>query len=113
MKQLLPAMKFLPALMYQMAAGAQEQSSQTTDIASAVEEMAKTILETTRHSGIAAENSKIASLATQKGAKQISETKKGMERIVASAQKTTKIVSSLAKKSDQIGEITQVINADS
>jgi len=94
----------------EMAAGSQEQSSQVTEIASAVEEMTKTIIETTKNTGIVAENSKLASENAKKGAHKIDETKKGMERIVTSAQQTGKIISSLALKSDQIGEITQVID---
>ena len=94
----------------QMAAGAQEQSAQTTEIAGAVEQMTKTIMETTKHASVAAESSKTASIAAQKGALKIAETKRGMERIVNSAKTTASIVSSLAQKSDQIGEITQVID---
>jgi len=94
----------------QMAAGAQEQSAQVSEIASAVEEMTKTIMETTKNAGIAAENSKQASKNAKEGAKKVEETKRGMERIVSSAQETGKIISSLAQKSDQIGEITQVID---
>jgi len=94
----------------EMAAGAQEQSAQVSEIASAVEEMTKTIMETTKNAGIAAENSKQASKNAKEGAKKVEETKRGMERIVSSAQETGKIISSLAQKSDQIGEITQVID---
>lgn len=94
----------------EMAAGAQEQSSQTTEIAGAVEEMTKTILETSKNASTAAESSKSANETAQKGTYKIEETKDGMNRIVASAQNTAKIISSLTNKTDQIGEITQVIN---
>ncbi len=94
----------------EMAAGAQEQSSQVTEIACAVEEMTKTIIETTKNASIVAENSKLASNNAKKGAMKIDETKRGMEKIVLSTENTGKIISSLALKSDQIGEITQVID---
>ncbi len=94
----------------EMAAGAQEQSAQITEIAGAVEEMTKTIIETSKNAGVVAENSKLASDNAKKGAEKIEETKKGMEKIVLSAGQTGKIISSLALKSDQIGEITQVID---
>ncbi len=94
----------------EMAAGAQEQSAQVTEIASAVEEMTKTIIETTKNASVVADNSKLASTSAKKGAQKIDETKKGMEKIVISTASTGKIISSLALKSDQIGEITQVID---
>ncbi len=94
----------------EMAAGSQEQSAQLTEIAGAVEEMTKTIVETSKNASIVADNSKIANNSVGKGALKINETKKGMEKIVSSAQETAKIISSLSVKSDQIGEITQVIN---
>ncbi len=94
----------------EMAAGAQEQSSQSSEIASAVEEMTKTILESSQNTGVAAEKSKLASESTMNGERKIEETKKGMIRIVDATEATGKIITSLAKKTDQIGEITQVID---
>ncbi|MFH1194854.1 MAG: methyl-accepting chemotaxis protein [bacterium] len=94
----------------EMAAGTQEQSSQVSEIAGAVEEMTKTIIETSKNASLAAESSKLASDNAIKGAKKIEATKQGMEKIVNSAKETGKIISSLAVKSDQIGEITQVID---
>ncbi|MFH1194855.1 MAG: MCP four helix bundle domain-containing protein, partial [bacterium] len=94
----------------EMAAGSQEQSSQISEIASAVEEMTNTIVETSKNVNVVADNSKLANESAHKGALKINETKKGMEKIVSSAQDTARIISSLSVKSDQIGEITQVIN---
>jgi len=94
----------------EMAAGAQEQSAQTTEIASAAEEMTKTVFETSKNASIAADNSQKASESAEKGAKKVEETKKGMEKIVNATAETGKIISSLAGKTDQIGEIAQVID---
>jgi methyl-accepting chemotaxis protein len=94
----------------EMAAGAQEQSSQTTEIASAVEEMATTIVQTTENAGTAATRSKEAGKKAEEGAAKVEETKQGMNDIVTSAQGTAAIISSLANKTDQIGEIAQVID---
>lgn len=94
----------------EMAAGAQEQSAQTSDIASAVEEMSKTILETTQNAGSASASAKSSSEQAQKGVHKIKNTKDGMARITSSAQTTGGIISSLANKTDQIGEIAQVID---
>ncbi len=94
----------------EMAAGAQEQSAQSSEIAAAVEQMTKTILESARNAATAAENSRLASERTKNGTKKIQETKEGMERIVSSTKETGRIITSLALKTDQIGEITQVID---
>lgn len=94
----------------EMAAGAQEQSQQTTEIASSVEEMTKIILESAKNVNIASETTKKASDSAKHGAEKIEETKKGINRIVVSAQETANIITSLAKKTEQIGEITQVID---
>ncbi len=93
-----------------LASGAQEQNVQTNEIAGAVEEMTKTILESTRNAGIAAEHSKSASDSAKIGARKIEESKHGMIRIVNSTKETGKIIFSLTQKTDQIGEITQVID---
>ena len=94
----------------EMAAGAQEQASQTTEVAGAVEEMTKTILETTGSVNSAANESKVASDNAHKGTKKNFEAKRGIDKIVESAQQTGQIISSLARKTDQIGEIAQIID---
>jgi len=94
----------------EMAAGSHEQSQQTTEIAGAVEQMTKTIIETSKYASDAAENSKIATESAVDGAKKVEETKKGMQRIVESTRATGMKLSSLARRTDQIGEITQVID---
>lgn len=94
----------------QMAAGAQEQSAQASEVASAVTEMTSTILQTTRNATTASENAKNAKAQSQVGVEKISEAKKGMNEIISSAEKTGSIISSLANKTDQIGEIAQVID---
>jgi len=94
----------------EMAAGAQEQASQTSEVASAVEEMTKTIMETANSVNVAASESKNANMNAKKGAIKIDEAKKGINRIVISAEATGNIISSLAQKTDQIGEIAQIID---
>jgi methyl-accepting chemotaxis protein len=94
----------------QMAAGAQEQSAQASEVASAVTQMTSTILQTTKNATTASENAKNAKQQAQVGVEKINEAKKGMNEIISSAQTTGKIISSLANKTDQIGEIAQVID---
>lgn len=94
----------------EMAAGAQEQASQTTEVAGAIEEMTKTILETSSSVAIAAQESKNANVCALKGTHKVDDAKKGMDKIVDTAQQTGMIISSLAQKTDQIGEIAQIID---
>lgn len=94
----------------QMASGAQEQTQQATEIAGAVEEMTKTIYESTKNITDAAAMSLKSSETAEKGAKKVEQTRDGMNKIVRSADETGRIISTLAVKTDQIGEIAQVIN---
>jgi len=94
----------------EMAVGAQEQSSQTQEVAGAIEQMSKTVMETSINSNSAATSAKEASEDANKGVGKVEETKTGMDQIVNSAGKTGQIIGSLAVKTDQIGEITQVID---
>lgn len=94
----------------EMASGTHEQTQQVNEIASAIEEMTKTIIETTKHVTEASEEAKQASQTANDGTKKIENTKKSMDQIVSSAQSTAAIISELSNKTDQIGEITQVID---
>ncbi len=94
----------------EMASGAQEQSAQTTEIATSIEEMTSTILESAKNVGFAEESAKKAGDTAKSGVQKVNETKNGMDRIVLSSKQTGKIISSLANKTDQIGEIAQVID---
>lgn len=94
----------------EMAAGAQEQTHQAAEVASSVEEMTRTILESNKNAGIAADTSKRSSDNAKKGVQKVEETKSGIDKIAASAERTAQIITSLAKQTDQIGEIAQVID---
>lgn len=94
----------------EMAAGAQEQTRQVTEVATSIEQVTRTIADTSRNINNVAELSKIASLAAQSGTEKTNNTKQGMNRIVKSAQHTASIITSLSGKTDQIGEITLVID---
>ena len=93
-----------------MASGAEEQANQTSEVASAVEEMTRTILETAQNTAVVSEYSKKARETAAKGKMKSDEAQNGINIIVQSSLSTGKVISSLAKKSEQIGEITQVIN---
>ncbi|MCE1187822.1 MAG: methyl-accepting chemotaxis protein [Ignavibacteria bacterium] len=94
----------------EMASGAHEQASQTNEVACAVQEMAKTILETTEHANNAAVNSKTASERAKEGVNKANNSLEGIQDIYQSSRVTAEIITQLSGKSDQIGEITQVID---
>jgi methyl-accepting chemotaxis protein len=94
----------------QMAAGVQEQSSQSSEIASAVEQMTKTIIDTTRNSGIAADNSNQAKIIAGEGEAVIKETVNSINRIADVVKNAAKTVKELGENSAQIGSIVKVID---
>ncbi len=94
----------------EMAAGAQEQSHQISEIAGSIDEMTKTILDTSKNMADVLIMSKNANTAAKTGADKTQNTKNGMNKIVTSAERTANIITSLTGKTDQIGEITLVIN---
>jgi len=94
----------------QMAAGSQEQSAQAADVASAVEEMSKTIFETTRNTTEAAEASRNAGTTAKEGGKVVEESISGMGRIADVVRRGSETVLELGKSSNEIGEIIKVID---
>jgi len=94
----------------EMSSGVQTQSHQAEEIAGAIEEMTKTISETTKNIVLVAENSQSANMSAMKGTDKINEAKKGMENIISSTSETGRIISSLVNKTDQIGQVSMVIN---
>ncbi len=94
----------------EMAAGSIEQSSQTAEIAASVEQMTKTILETSKNTSSVSLAAKEAMDIAVKGKSKVENTKESIEKIVSSSGKVASIVHSLVNKSEQIGEISQVID---
>lgn len=94
----------------QMAAGAHEQSQQAAEVAGAIEEMTKTVFETAKNANKAAEMANESNQFAVQGEQKVEETKQGIQRIVHSAKETAEVIASLAGRTDQIGEIAQVID---
>jgi methyl-accepting chemotaxis protein len=94
----------------EMAAGAQEQTSQAGEVATAVEEMSQTILENSKNAAATAETAKQSKLTAEAGGKVVQETVRGMERIAKVVRTSAETVKALGKSSDEIGEITGVID---
>lgn len=93
----------------QMAAGTQEQSSQASEIAGGVEEMSKTIIETNRNAGLAAEASAAAGKTAREGGAVVDSTVEKMNIIADVVSRAAGTVEELGKSSEQIGEIIKVI----
>lgn len=94
----------------EMAAGAQEQNQQVSEITYSIEKMTKSIIDMSNSISEVAEMSKQSSSAAELGTNKTSDTKKGMDKIVESSESAANIIASLANKTDQIGEITSVID---
>lgn len=94
----------------EMAAGASEQSAQASEVASAIEQMTRTIFETTKNTTIAAEASKTAGSFAVVGGSVVKETIEGMIRISEVVKRSSDTVQDLGKSSNEIGEIVQVID---
>ena len=92
-----------------MAAGAQEQSTQAAEVASAVEEMTRTIINTTQHASLAAKISQDAGDVAYNGGEVVKDTIMGMNKIAEVVNQSAGIVKELGNSSNQIGEIIQVI----
>ena len=94
----------------EMAAGTQEQTSQAGEVASAVEQMTKTIVTNSRNASDTAEAAKHAKTAAETGGAVVEETVKGIDRIAAVVNQSADTVRTLGNSSDQIGEIIGVID---
>ncbi len=95
----------------QMAAGSQEQSMQASEVASAIEQMTKTIIETAHNISIAAEKSKDSGILATEGNVIVSETIKGMNKISQVVSSAANTVTALGNNSEKINEIIQVIDS--
>jgi methyl-accepting chemotaxis protein len=79
-------------------------------VASAVEEMTKTIVENSRNASSTADTAKEAKMAAEQGGLVVEETVGGMRRIAEVVKQSAGTVQELGKSSDQIGEIIGVID---
>ncbi len=94
----------------QIADNAKEQSSQTSNVATSMEELNASFEDVARNTSMAADSSKAASELAQSGGDVVSKSVSGMDNIANSVQETAKSIGALGKSSEQIGEIIQVIN---
>jgi methyl-accepting chemotaxis protein len=79
-------------------------------VAVAIEQMTRTILETTKNASTASDNVKNAGIIAEEGGKVVEDTIQGMVRIADVVSQAADTVKQLGKSSNQIGEIIQVID---
>ena len=94
----------------QLAKGAEQQTTQASEVATSVQEMTAAIIENSQN---ATQTSKLAEQASEKakeGSGAMQDTLESMEEIVLSTAKTGEIVDSLSGRADQIGEVIRVID---
>lgn len=94
----------------QIAEGTQIQSDQSTEIASAIEEMTHTIFENTKNSSFASEAAKQAGQKAVEGGVTVGESISGMLKIAEIVDETAVTVEALGQSSREIGDIIQVID---
>ncbi|SPP64260.1 methyl-accepting chemotaxis protein [Nitrospira lenta] len=93
-----------------LARGAQEQTLQASGAAAAVQEMSKTISETSHNATETADAAKAAKAAAEKGGHGVNATIAGIRRISDVVNQSASTVQTLGRSSDQIGEIILVID---
>ncbi len=108
--ELVSAANEISASTEQMSRGANDQADQVHQVSVAVEEMAATIIESSRNATEATEASKSASENATSGGQIVSETINGMQRIASVVRESADSIGKLAASADQIGEIISVID---
>ena len=94
----------------QQAQGAETQKDQTTQVATAMQEMSSTVAMVSENSNHAAEASRKAAETARRGGVIVEETLVKMRVIAESVGASAKKVEELGKSSDQIGRIISVID---
>ncbi|MGE5363891.1 MAG: methyl-accepting chemotaxis protein [Bacteroidota bacterium] len=94
----------------QIADGTKIQSDQSTEIASAIEEMTRTIFENSKNSSFASEAARQAGQKAVEGGGTVGESISGMLKIAEIVDETAVTVEALGQSSREIGDIIQVID---
>ena len=100
----------IAASVEEMSAGAEELNNQTHAIATSIDEMTKTIVETTENTTSAAKSARDAGIIADEGGRVVNNTVNGMEKISKVVSHAAEKIIELGNNSDKIGEIIAVIN---
>ncbi|MFH1851618.1 MAG: HAMP domain-containing methyl-accepting chemotaxis protein [Candidatus Neomarinimicrobiota bacterium] len=93
----------------QLASGAEEQQTQTAEVAASVEEMAAAILQSSNNSGQVLDSARQAADVSGTGGKVVRKAVRGMSRISEAVQTSSRRIEDLGRKSEEIGQIVKVI----
>ena len=93
-----------------MARGAEAQQGQTAMVATAMHEMASTVLEVSRNSNMAAAKTRQASEDATDGGKVVEITVNVMRSVSETVDHASRQIAGLGERSDQIGQIVNVID---
>ena len=94
----------------EMSQGMDNQNAQVAQISSAIEEMSASIGEVASKANEAASNADASGKAATEGGEVVSETIEGMNAIALAVREGASSVKALGAKSDEIGQIIEVIN---
>ncbi|MFQ5736329.1 MAG: methyl-accepting chemotaxis protein [Thermodesulfobacteriota bacterium] len=108
--QLAAASVQLSASSTEISEGADRQSGQTAQVATAMEEMNATVVEVARNSQQASESARNAQSIASNGGEVVSQTLSAMEDVAESTSVTAETIQKLGKSSEEIGTIVSVIN---
>lgn len=100
----------LSASAVQIAGGSQSQSSRAAQVSTATQEMSATIIEVAKNVSSAADAAREASSVAVNGGRIVSETITSMHGIAGTAKESSAIISVLGERSNQIGNIVNVID---
>jgi methyl-accepting chemotaxis protein len=100
----------LSASAVQIAGGSQSQSSRAAQVSTATQEMSATIIEVAKNVSGAADAAKEASNVAVKGGQIVTESIVSMNGIAETAKESSAIISALGNRSNQIGDIVNVID---
>jgi methyl-accepting chemotaxis protein len=93
-----------------ITSGVQNQTKQTAEVVCSIEQMTKTIIDTTTNSSFAVQTAKHAGSVAMEGGRVVTESIQGMTRIADVVKKSAETIQLLGQRSSEIGEITEVID---
>lgn len=93
----------------QIASGSLTQAHQSGELAAAVEEMAATIMDTTRNTTVSAESARTISNNAKQGSSILGETQKSMVQITTAVGTNGKMIDQLVANMVQVGDIARTI----
>lgn len=108
--RLVVASEAISATFRQQARGAEAQTDQTNQVATAIQGMSVTVQRVSENSNVAAGASRKAAEAARQGGKVVEETLSGMRAIASSVGETAMKVQELGRRSEEIGKISGVID---